>query len=243
LGANDRGQLGIGSFDPQRNTPVKLEHFPPNTNTRITRVAAGRRHTLAIDSRGNLWAWGANGNGQLGIGTTFDSPAPARVHFPNGTPRIMVIATGGDHSLAVDANGNLWAWGFDLRGQLGIGTLIDSHAPARVVYPVGATHPIVSIAAGNRHSLALESRSFLFGLEAVLDFEPVKAHALLLPQSLTPDAITVTATSSTIDPAGHKLLVTNTLTDTAGNKLVLTLIEQRDDPKSLVVLRQKIRRQ
>ena len=38
-----------------------------------------------------------------------------------------------------------------------------------------------------------------------------------------------------MDPAGHKLLVTNTLTDTAGNKLVLTLIEQRDDHKSLVL--------
>jgi hypothetical protein len=63
----------------------------------------------------------------------------------------------------------------------------------------------------------------------------VRAHALLLPQSLTHDAITVTATSSAMDPAGHKLLVTNTLTDTAGNKLVLTLIEQRDDHKSLVL--------
>src|SRR5262249_54448412 len=68
-----------------------------------------------------------------------------------------------------------------------------------------------------------------------LDLDPIKAHAVLLPQSLTHDPITVTTTSSAMDPAGHKLLVTNTLTDTAGNKLVLTFIQQREDHKSLVL--------
>jgi alpha-tubulin suppressor-like RCC1 family protein len=234
-GANDRGQLGISSFDPQRNTPVKLEHFPPNT--RITRIAAGAFHTLAIDGGGSLWAWGANDNGKLGNGTKFDSHGPARVSFPTGTPGIVMIAAGGAHSLAVDANGNLWAWGANGRGQLGIGKEmgIESIVPARAIYTDGATHPIVSIAAGEQHSLALESQSFLFGLETVLDLEPLKFQVLLLPQSLTHDAITVTTTSSTIDAAGHKLLVTNTLTDTAGNKLVLTFIQQREDHKSLVL--------
>jgi alpha-tubulin suppressor-like RCC1 family protein len=78
-----------------------------------------------------------------------------------------MIAAGGVHSLAVDANGNLWAWGSNRRGQLGIGTTGGSSlSPVRVTYPVGTTHPIVSIAAGTGHSLALESQSFLFGLEA-----------------------------------------------------------------------------
>ena len=230
-GRNDFGQLGIGSDEPKRNTPVKLEHFP----TRIIRIAAGAFHTLAIDSGGTLWAWGFNGSGQLGTGTQIESRGPVRVSFPDGTPRIVMIAAGDGHSLAVDANGNLWAWGSNDRGQLGIGTVMDSHVPARVTYPLGDTHPIVSIAAGTHHSLALESQSFLFGLEAVLDLDPIKAHALLLPQSLTPDPITVTATSSAMDPAGHKLLVTNTLTNTAGNKLVLTFIQQRDDHKSLIL--------
>jgi alpha-tubulin suppressor-like RCC1 family protein len=165
-GRNDHGQLGIFSSDPQRNTPTKLEHFP--SNTRITRIAAGARHSLAIDSGGTLWAWGANGSGQLGIGITDgDQRSPTRVQFPDGTPPIVMIAAGGVHSLAVDANGNLWAWGSNRRGQLGIGTTGGSSlSPVRVTYPVGTTHPIVSIAAGTGHSLALESQSFLFGLEA-----------------------------------------------------------------------------
>jgi alpha-tubulin suppressor-like RCC1 family protein len=157
-GSNNRGQLGISSSVLNSNTPVKLDHF--QLNTRITRIAAGLSHSLAIDSRDNLWAWGANDRGQLGIGeTTRDSHAPLLTRLPAGIPRI--IACGGNHSLAVDANGNLWAWGSNGRGQLGNGTVVDSHAPALVVYPLGETHQIVSIAAGNAHSLALESLSLL----------------------------------------------------------------------------------
>jgi alpha-tubulin suppressor-like RCC1 family protein len=72
---------------------------------------------------------------------------------------MVMIAGGGVHSLAVDANGNAWAWGSNGRGQLGNGTVTDSHAPARVIYPDGNAHPIASIAAGTDHSLALEPLS------------------------------------------------------------------------------------
>src|SRR5262249_51876274 len=118
-GRNDFGQLGISSSVLQRNVPVKLEHFP-QPNTRITRIAAGTFHALAIDSRGNVWAWGFNATGQLGNGTQTESRGPVPVSFPSGTPRILMIAAGDSHSLAVDANGNLWAWGSNFRGQLGI---------------------------------------------------------------------------------------------------------------------------
>jgi alpha-tubulin suppressor-like RCC1 family protein len=66
---------------------------------------------------------------------------------------MVMIAGGGAHSLAVDANGNAWAWGFEnTRGQLGNGTRTAS-GPARVIYPDGKAHTIVSIAAGKDHSL------------------------------------------------------------------------------------------
>jgi len=232
-GDNHVGQLGIGSFSRPRLVPVKLDLFPPPT--RITRIASGAMHNLATDSFGRLWAWGANEAGQLGIGTTTNAAAPALVRgFPGGT-RIVTIAAGGAHSLAVDADGNLWSWGLNLEGQLGNGTTTESHLPARVIYPLGINHTIVSVAAGTRHSLALESLSFVHGLEAVLALQLPTTQALLLPQSLTSDAITATVNSSVLDSAGRRLLVTNTLTDTAGRKLVLTLIQQRDDRTSLVL--------
>ena len=231
-GNNDRGQLGTSDQDTLRSrVPVKLP-FP--LNTRFTKIAAGALHSLAIDSNGNLWAWGANDKGQLGNGTNIDSFGPTNVSFPAGTPRITTIAAGGRHSLAVDANNNLWAWGFNDHGQLGNPQAgLSSNTPVRSIFPDGTR--IVGIAAGTSHSLALESRSFLFGLEAVLDLQLQTLQALLLPQGLTPDPINVTTTTLPIDKAGRQLLVTNTLTDAAGNKLVLTVVQQKDDSKSLAL--------
>jgi alpha-tubulin suppressor-like RCC1 family protein len=237
-GNNAKGQLGIGDQDVETSkVPVKLP-FPQNT--RFIKIAAGARHSLAIDSSGNLWAWGANAAGQLGNGiTNVDSFGPTRVTFPDGTPRIVTIAAGGHHSLALDANNNLWAWGGNEHGQLGIAqNVLVRNTPIRSVFPDGAV--IVAIAAGSAHSLALESKSFLLGLEAVVDLQLLTRQAVLLPQGLTPDPIDVATTSTPIDPAGRQLLVTNTLTDPAGNTLVLTVIEQKDDSKSLTLQVQSI---
>jgi alpha-tubulin suppressor-like RCC1 family protein len=235
-GDNHDGQLGISSNDFARNLPAKLIYFP--SNTRITAIAAGAYHSLAVDSGGKAWAWGANAHGQLGNETTVDSHGPVRVSFPDGI-RIVIIAAGGAHSLAVDANYNAWAWGLNNHGQLGNQqTGVDSNKPIRSIFP-NCTH-IMTVAAGSFHSLALESRSFLYGIEAVLHFEPLKAQVHLLPQSLTLDPITQTATSSALDRAGHKLRVTSTLTDTTGNKLVLTFIQQRDNDHSLALQVQSV---
>ena len=237
-GANDHGQLGIGDQDATtKNLPVQLP-FPQNT--RFTKIAAGALHSLAIDSTGNLWAWGANGAGQLGNGNNnIDSFAPSRVTFPAGTPSIVAIAGGGKHSLAIDATNNLWAWGDNFHGQLGNPQAgLSSGTPVRSVFPNGTV--IVGIAAGTLHSLALESRSFLFGLEAVVDLQLQTRQALLLPQGLTSDPINVATTSTPIDPAGRQLLVTNTLTDPVGNTLVLTVIQQKDDSNSLTLQVQSI---
>jgi alpha-tubulin suppressor-like RCC1 family protein len=237
-GNNDHGQLGISNQDvASSKVAVKLP-FPQNT--RFTKIAAGAFHSLAIDSSGSLWAWGANEHGQLGNGINIDSFGPAHVTFPNGTPRIVTIAGGGRHSLAVDANNNLWAWGANGHGQLGNQQAgASSNMPIRSVFPAGTV--IVGIAAGTAHSLALESRSFLFGLEAVVVLQLQTLQALLVPQGLTPDPINVATTSTPIDRAGRQLLVTNTLTDPSGNTLVLTVVQQRDDSKSLALQIQSIR--
>jgi hypothetical protein len=152
----------------------------------------------------------------------------------------VTIAGGGRHSLAVDANNNLWAWGANGHGQLGNQQAgASSNMPIRSVFPAGTV--IVGIAAGTAHSLALESRSFLFGLEAVVVLQLQTLQALLVPQGLTPDPINVATTSTPIDRAGRQLLVTNTLTDPSGNTLVLTVVQQRDDSKSLALQIQSIR--
>ncbi len=92
---------------------------------------------------------------------------------------------------------------------------------------------IIGIAAGGFHSLAIESRSFLYGLEAVLDLNAVTSQARLLPQSFTNVSITVTTSVLNLNPAGNKQLVTSTLTDAAGNKLALAVNQQQNAANSL----------
>ncbi|HXJ81580.1 MAG TPA: hypothetical protein VMS64_23220 [Candidatus Methylomirabilis sp.] len=236
-GDNSHGQLGIGNQDIKTSNVPMLLPFPQDT--RFTTIAAGGQHSLAIEIGGSVWAWGANDQGQLGIGTNIDSFSPAMVSFPSGIARLVAIAAGGVHSLAIDGSNNVWAWGSNDHGQLGNpAASVVTSTPVRSVFPDGTS--IVSIAAGTSHSLALEAQSFLFGLEAAVDLQLQTFQALLVPHGLAPDPINLTTTSSPIGRAGRRLLVTNTLTDPTGHKLVLTVIQEQQDSKRLALEVQSI---
>src|SRR5262249_35137799 len=90
-------------------------------------VAAGSTygmHSLALRADGLVVAWGMNNFGQLGNGTTTDSNFPVVVKGPNGVgslSNIIAIAAGENHSLALAADGTVWAWGNNAHGQLGVG--------------------------------------------------------------------------------------------------------------------------
>ena len=102
------------------------------------------------DGASGAQAWGQNGNGQLGDGTTTDRNTPVTVNNLSG---VKTLATGWDHSLALKEDGTVWAWGNNSYGQLGNGTTTDSHTPVKVRNLSG----VQAIAAGYYHSLALES--------------------------------------------------------------------------------------
>ncbi|WP_409341852.1 immunoglobulin-like domain-containing protein [Paenibacillus sp. MBLB4367] len=111
-------------------------------------LSAGPGHVVGIKNDGTLWTWGTNRYGELGIGQTDASahPEPAMVTgFPSGT-RFIDAAAGGDldpdgnprgFTIALDANGQVWAWGYNGDGRLGLGTEAasdteDRDAPAKL---------------------------------------------------------------------------------------------------------------
>jgi len=81
-GPNGYGRLGDGTTT-DRNTPV-LVVGPGGTGylTDVIAIAAGGGHTVVLKSDGTVWTWGWNGLGQLGDGTTTDSPTPVRALLP-----------------------------------------------------------------------------------------------------------------------------------------------------------------
>lgn len=93
-------------------------------------------------------SWGANTEGQLGNGTNTNFASPTAV---NGITEAVSISAGGNHSLAVLANGTVEAWGENNHGQLGNGTTTGSTVPVAVT---GITEA-VAVSAGNTDSLAL----------------------------------------------------------------------------------------
>ena len=93
-------------------------------------VSVGWYHVLALDTDGNLWAWGQNSNGQLGNGTNTASNSPIQVK--KGT-KFKAISAGKYHSLAIDESGNLWAWGNNNDGQLGDGTTTNRNLPVQIM--------------------------------------------------------------------------------------------------------------
>lgn len=74
--------------------------------------------------------WGRNNMGQLGDGTIVDALSPVQV---SGLTNIIVIAAGGEHSVALTSDGVIWTWGDNVDGQLGDGTLNQSLVPITVM--------------------------------------------------------------------------------------------------------------
>ena len=124
---------------------------PVSGLSNIVAICAGDSHALALASSGVVWAWGDNSAGQLGDGETERySAAPVRVV---GLTNVIGIAGGTWHSVAVDGQGRLWAWGNDQGGQLGDG---GSVGHASLPMQVHGLSNIVSAAAGSFASAALD---------------------------------------------------------------------------------------
>jgi alpha-tubulin suppressor-like RCC1 family protein len=123
-GANGTGQLGNGTATTLEINPVAVQGL-----SGVTSVAGGAYHSLALLSDGTVRAWGANGTGQLGNGTTTDRMSASQVPGLSG---VRCVAAGSYYSLALLSDGTVRAWGWNGFGQLGDGTTAQRNSPVAV---------------------------------------------------------------------------------------------------------------
>lgn len=125
-GYNAFGQLGIGTTT---NADLPQQVTTPAA-TGWTSVAAGGGTTCALRTHA-LQCWGANEQGQLGIGTTTnqDLAQPVRVPTPTGWSR---LAVGNSRTCATHTGHTLWCWGDNQHGDLGIGNTTQQNLPQQV---------------------------------------------------------------------------------------------------------------
>lgn len=150
-GWNAAGQLGVDNVNP-RPTAAPV---PGLTN--IVAIAAGQNHSVALDADGAVYTWGWNGFGQLGTGTFINRTIPARVPALSGVTAIVSGHENGNFVLALRVDGQVFAWGQNDRGQLGLGH--------RSTVPSPQSNPnvrAIAIAAGDFHAALLDSRGAMY---------------------------------------------------------------------------------
>lgn len=154
-GSNHSGQLGVGSSESRIDTPRKVAGLSD-----IISIAAGYSHSLAVDHNGRVYAWGANGSGQLGNGTTVNSSTPQAVMT---VERAVQVSAGNETSMALTADSRVYTWGYGEYGQLGSAGSNTANFRARPeTIDGGALGTPILIASGMNHHLLVNNWGTVF---------------------------------------------------------------------------------
>ncbi len=152
-GLNAQGQVGAGFTAPAYDYPQPVTNVPTGG---FTQLAPGGGHTCARSSGGEVWCWGANDRGQLGLGQTDNNFNNKPLHVPS-LSGIASVATGRYHSCALTGGGGVSCWGADDYGQVGDGVAGPFPITHSVPTPtaIGSLAGALAIAAGSQFSLAV----------------------------------------------------------------------------------------
>lgn len=164
-GNDQYGQLGRGTFGSTLNpTPalVMAEDDAPLGSApgkAIVQVSSGFVHTLALAADGTVYAWGAGGQGRLGLG---DQTARNRATVVGGLPSIALVYAGQFHSLVIDDQGRLWTWGNNGDGQQMLEPGTHQILPRLVTGP--GSEDLRGLAGGWAHSATIDSAGNLYAV-------------------------------------------------------------------------------
>lgn len=148
-GSNDSGRLGHGD-ESDRFLPTLSK---PLQGHKITQVALGSTHTLALEDNGSVWGFGSNKYGQLGIGSSDEKKVkPSTLPFWKDK-KVKQISCGSWHTVVTLQNGECYSFGRGEDGQLGLGDKNNRDTPTLINGL--KDKKVVNVSLGSWHSLAL----------------------------------------------------------------------------------------
>ena len=124
-GVNNNGQIGYGDTT-NYSSPVQVGSLS------WPEISAGATFSLAVDPNGKLWSTGSNNYGQLGLGNTASYSSFTQVGALTTWSKPAALGGGGDANAAIKTDGTLWTWGYNNKGQLGLGDTISRSSPVQV---------------------------------------------------------------------------------------------------------------
>ena len=141
--------------------------------------------SIVLSEKGNLWSFGTNCDGQLGIGSDeMIHPVP-RIVFDLHKINVLQVACGGAHSLITSDSGIVYSWGQGSHGKLGHGDTENRTSPERIRAFAGTI--ITFVCCGWSHCLCIdqECRLWSFGKSSEgqlgLGIGPVLSSDVLVP--------------------------------------------------------------
>lgn len=148
------GALGLHDFE-SRSTPQLVCSLVGAASGR--QVACGEHHTVLLAADGSVHTWGQGQWGQTGLSHTDNTCVPTRVAALQGR-RVVQVAAGARHTLALAGDNSLWAWGAADSGQLSTPPGAPQPSP-QLVQGLPAGSPVLFVAAGGDTSLAVVDRT------------------------------------------------------------------------------------
>jgi len=161
-GRNDDGQLGVGTIH-ESNTDTNVPVQETTLSANWLKVGVGEHYACGIQAAdvnalvGSLWCWGRNGDYQLGNGdaTQVSITEPQQI---GSDVDWKSVALGGYHSCAIKSSNDLYCWGENFQGQVGVGSRVDQDVPTLIQN--GANW--LSVDAGRDHSCGLKTDNTLW---------------------------------------------------------------------------------
>lgn len=152
-GKNDLGQLGNGTRENKEKPRVNS-----TTQEAILQICCGATHNIALTKSGKVITWGGNRWGQLGDGQLTSSTKPLVPLQLRHRP-VVSITCGENHSMVMTIGGNVYSWGENTHGQLGLSDTTNRLRPEliKALRSMGAT----KISAGRNHSLVISQSGLL----------------------------------------------------------------------------------
>ena len=156
-GVNTCGQLGVTTLSAASPVGgsdcfILAKSLSP---VRIVSIAAGAQHSVALSEMGQIWTWGCSLHGQCGLGSVVKSVPEPRLVSSLGPLCCTSVSAGIFHTLCCTDSGDVYSWGGNQDGALGIASFETRLEPV-LVDCLGENDRIVKkVSAGARHSLAL----------------------------------------------------------------------------------------